>query len=159
MAIISTVTISMARRFDASAKQVFAAWTRPELMKKWLFTSEETNKAMNIDFRVGGKWEIIDHRNGTDYRAIGEYLKVVEPNKIVFTFKMPQFNDGEDTIRVTISPVLDDCEMLFTQEIAVPHEEEWTPEEVEGTIAEHRNETEKGWSAMFEGLKQVVENK
>jgi uncharacterized protein YndB with AHSA1/START domain len=158
LAITSTVTVSMARRFEANAKTVFEAWTRPELMRSWLFTSEATNKAVNVDFRIGGKWEIIDHRNGTDYRATGEYLKVAEPNKIVFTFSMPQFSGHEDTIRVTISPVQDACEMLFTQEITVPHEEEWTPEEVERVVAEHRDETEKGWSAMFEELKHVVEN-
>ena len=39
---------------------------------------EHTNKVAKSDPHVGGKWEIVDHRDGKDYRAIGEY-KVVEP--------------------------------------------------------------------------------
>jgi uncharacterized protein YndB with AHSA1/START domain len=51
---------------------------------------------------VGGTWEIVDHREGKDYRAIGEYIEIERPSKLVFTFKMPQFSDTEDVITVEI---------------------------------------------------------
>jgi uncharacterized protein YndB with AHSA1/START domain len=157
MTVTSTITISMARRFNASTDRVFEAWIKPELMKKWLFTSEATNKVLNNDPRLGGSWEIVDHREGVDYRAIGEYQEVRQPHKLVFTFKMPQFSETEDIVRVTISQVREATEMLFTQEIIVPHEEGWTSEDSDKALEEYGNQTEQGWSLMFENLRKLVE--
>ncbi|WKA58761.1 SRPBCC domain-containing protein [Planococcus shenhongbingii] len=157
MAITSTVTLNMARRFNAKSETVFEAWTNPEMMKKWLFTQESTNKVAKSDLRLGGTWEIVDHRDGVDYRAIGEYVDIIKPNKLVFTFKMPQFSDTEDVIRVFISPVQEMCEMTFSQEIVVLHEEVWTEEDIERAKAEYSTQSEEGWGQMFEGLKQLVE--
>ena len=69
------------------------------MMRKWFFTMESTNKVAKNDPHVGGTWEIVDHRGGKDYRAIGEYIDIDPPVKLVFTFKMPQFSDSEETIR------------------------------------------------------------
>lgn len=153
----STIVLTMARRINASEEAVFSAWVEPELMKKWFFTMESTNKVAANDLRVDGTWEIVDHREGTDYRAIGEYVEINRPNKLVFTFKMPQFNDLEDHIIVAISPVGDACEMTFKQEIIVPHEEGWSAEDIENAMAEYSSQSEEGWSQMFDGLKQLVE--
>lgn len=157
MTVTSTVTISMARRFHERPEQVFDAWVKPELMKKWLMTSEATNRVLKNELREGGTWEIVDHREGTDYRAIGEYQEVRKPNKLVFTFRMPQFNEAVDIIRVTISQVQTETEMLFTQEIIVPHEEGWTEEDANKALDEYGTQTEKGWVAMFDNLKRLVE--
>ncbi|WP_246197291.1 SRPBCC domain-containing protein [Cytobacillus depressus] len=52
---------------------------------------EGKDKVVENNPQVGGTWEIVDHRVGQDYREIREYLEIDPPNKIVFTFKMPQF--------------------------------------------------------------------
>ncbi|WP_308788557.1 SRPBCC family protein [Planomicrobium stackebrandtii] len=153
----STVTLSMARRFNASDKAVYEAWTNPELMKKWLFTQEDTNQATKNSLRVGGAWEIVDRREGVDYRAIGEYLELKPPHKLMFSFKMPQFNDLEDRVTVWISMVQNSCEMAFVQEIVVPHEEGWTEEDIKKNGEEYSSQSKEGWSMMFENLKQLVE--
>lgn len=84
------------RSFDVSADQVFDAWLNPEMMRKWLFTMETTNKVAKNEPHVGGTWEIVDHRGGKDYRAIGEYIEIDPPRRFVFTFRLPQFSDTED---------------------------------------------------------------
>lgn len=159
MAITSTVTLNMARRFHAKPETVFEAWTNPEIMKKWLFTLEATNKVAKSDLRIGGTWEIVDFREGTDYRALGEYVDFIRPNKLVFTFKMPQFSDTEDIIRIFISPVQDMCEMTFSQEIIVPHEEVWSEEDIERAKADFSRQSEEGWGRMFESLKNHIETR
>src|SRR3954470_20764180 len=101
----SITTLIMKRKFDVPAEKVFDTWTNAEMLKKWMFTMEHTNKVAECDPRVGGTWEIVDHRAGEDYQAIGEYKVVEPPTKLVFTFKMPQFSDLEDDITVEIQPL------------------------------------------------------
>ncbi|MGQ7278831.1 SRPBCC family protein [Brevibacillus thermoruber] len=153
----STITLTMKRSFDVSADRVFDAWLNPEMMRKWLFTMESTNKVAKNEPHVGGTWEIVDHRGGKDYRAIGEYIEIDPPNRLVFTFKMPQFSDTEDRITVECKPLEKGCEMTFTQEIVVPHEEGWTEKDIEQALREYHDSTEQGWNFMFLGVKQLVE--
>lgn len=153
----STIVLTMARRLNASTNDVFKAWTKPELMKKWLFTTEATNEVARNEFRVGGVWEIVDRRDGEEYRATGEYVEIDAPHKIGFTFEMPQFNDLQDHIIVWVSAVGDACEMTFKQEIVVPHEEDWSEEDLETAMKEFSGQSEDGWDRMFEGLKELVE--
>lgn len=153
----STIVLTMARRINASSNDVFKAWTKLELMKKWLFTTESTNQIARNDFRVGGVWEIVDRREGEEYRATGKYLEIDAPHRLGFTFEMPQFNDLQDQIIVWISPVGDACEMTFKQEIIVPHEESWSDDDIENAMKEYSEQSEEGWNRMFDGLKQLVE--
>lgn len=153
----STITLTMKRSFDVSADRVFDAWLNPEMMRKWLFTMETTNKVAKNEPHVGGTWEIVDHRGGKDYRAIGEYIEIDRPNKLVFTFRMPQFSDTEDRITVEWKPLEKGCEMTFTQVIVVPHEEGWTEKDIEKAQREYHDGSEHGWNLMFSGLKQLVE--
>ena len=44
---------------------------------------------------------------------------------------MPQFSDLADDITVEFQPLESGCEMTFTQEITVIHEEGWTTEDIE----------------------------
>ncbi|MFC3209786.1 SRPBCC family protein [Planomicrobium okeanokoites] len=153
----ATIVLTMARRINANSTDVFKAWTKPELMKKWLFTTEATNVVAKNDLRVGGKWEIVDRREGEEYRATGEYLEIDAPHRLGFTFEMPQFNDLQDQVIVWVSPVGQACEMTFKQEIVVPHEESWGPEDIQQAMKEYSEQSEEGWDKMFEGLKQLVE--
>jgi uncharacterized protein YndB with AHSA1/START domain len=153
----STTTLTMTRLFDVSSEKVFDAWLNPEMMRKWFFTMESTNKLAKNESHVGGSWEIVDHREGKDYRAVGKYIEVDPPSKLVFTFKMPQFSDTEDVVTIEIKPLEKGCEMTFTQGIVVPHEEGWTEEDLKKALDGYNSQTEQGWGYMFLGLKQLVE--
>ncbi|MFJ7826723.1 SRPBCC domain-containing protein [Psychrobacillus sp. NPDC096623] len=157
MANTSTIALTMTKSFDVTADKVFDAWLNSEMMRKWLFTMEHTNKVSMNEPHVGGAWEIVDHREGKDYRAIGEYLEINSPNKLVLTFKMPQFSDTVDEITVEFESTENGCVMTFTQLIVVPHEEGWTEKDIEKAQDEYKTQTEQGWGYMFEGLKQLVE--
>jgi len=134
----------MKRSFDVPANQVLTVWLNPKLMKKWLFTSETTNKFVQNEPKVGGTWEIVDHREGKDYRAIGEYLEIDPPSRLVLTFEMPQFSETVDTITVEVTSHGERSEMTFTQHIFVPHEEGWTGDDIEKAIREYNTGSEQG---------------
>ncbi|MED0989795.1 SRPBCC domain-containing protein [Bacillus nitratireducens] len=153
----SKITLTMVRDFDVAPEEIFEAWINPDMMKKCFFTLEGTNKITKNTPEVGGSWEIVDHRNGKDYRAIGEYIEMNRPEKLAFTFKMPQFSELEDTITVEIMEKQQGSEMIFSQNIIVPHEENWTKSDVEKALKDYHDGSEHGWNLMFMGLKELVE--
>lgn len=63
------------RIFNYSRKQVYEAWTNPELLKAWWGPKGFTNTFNTFEFNVGGKWSFIMH--GPDK---GNY-----PNECTFT--------------------------------------------------------------------------
>lgn len=157
MSRVSSTTLIMIRNFEVAPDRVFDAWLNPEMMRKWFFTLEGTNKVTQNKPQVGGAWEIIDHRGGQDYRAIGEYLEIDAPKKIKFTFKMPEMSDLEDLITVEFKDLELGCEMTFTQLIHVAQEENWKESDIEKALVEMHDSTEVGWNYMFMGLKELVE--
>lgn len=138
-----TRRLVMQRRFNATPERVFDAWTKPELVAKWLFTGPTSDKH-EIDFlaKVDAKWTIMDQRGGVDYTATGWFLEVDRPRRLVLTFGMPQFSDDFDRIILEFAPDGDGCLMTFTQE---------------GVLEEDKAPQEHGWSLMFLGLGQLVE--
>lgn len=152
----TTTTLTMVRDFNVNCEKVFDAWLNPDLMSKWLFTLENTNKVTQNNPKVGGSWEIVDHREGMDFRAIGKYLEVALP-KIRFTFKMPQFSELEDLITVELNQRAEGCKMTFTHVIHVPHEKNWAESDIKTALIESHDSTKEGWNYMFMGLKELVE--
>lgn len=62
-----------------------------------------------IDLRPGGRWSIINRRDGVEYTASGEYLEVTPPVRLVYTYAMLQFSPNSDTITVELTPDGDGC--------------------------------------------------
>ena len=80
--------IVVTRVFDAPRRLVFEAYTRPELIKKWLLgPSGWSMPVCEIDLRAGGKYRYV-WRNDGDGREMGMggvYREVVAPERIVVT--------------------------------------------------------------------------
>ena len=96
----SVVNLTMNRDFNVKPEKLFEAWTNPDLFRNWFMTLQATNKVAKNDLQVVGEWEVVDHRQGQDFRAIGTYKEIVENEKLVFTFKMPQFSEYEDNYQL-----------------------------------------------------------
>ena len=79
--------IRMTRVFDAPRDLVFEAHSSCEHMKRWWGPRNYEVTECDVDFRTGGKWRIV-HRNaeGTDFVFFGEYLEIVAPETIKWTF-------------------------------------------------------------------------
>ncbi|WP_213423747.1 SRPBCC family protein [Bhargavaea massiliensis] len=153
----SMIPLTMTRTFASLPEKVYDAWLVPDNFRKWLFTAENTNQVAENQPEVGGSWEIIDRREGKNYRAIGTYLELNRPNRIVMTFEMPQFGDATDELIISLKPVPAGTEMTFTQHITVPHEEVWGESEIGKAQQEFYDSTEQGWNLMFQGLKALLE--
>ena len=51
-----TSTVTVKREFAASRSDVWAAWTRPELLDKWWAPRPWKARTKSMDFKVGGSW-------------------------------------------------------------------------------------------------------
>jgi uncharacterized protein YndB with AHSA1/START domain len=81
--------IAMTRLFDAPRELVFDAWTKPELLKRWLGVMKGwTFPVCEVDLRVGGKYRYVWRGpDGTDMGMGGVYKEIVRPERIVCTEK------------------------------------------------------------------------
>ena len=80
--------VVVTRTFDAPARLVFEAWTKPELFEQWWVPRSMgmTLRSCELDVRTGGKYRLVfgdDPANATAF--FGEYLDVVPNQRIVWT--------------------------------------------------------------------------
>src|SRR6476619_567729 len=78
------------RTFDAPARLVFEAWTRPELFKRW-WVPKSCGLSMvscELDVRTGGGYRLVYVVGGDTSKPMpffGKYLEVTPPARIVWT--------------------------------------------------------------------------
>lgn len=79
--------IRMTRTFDAPRRMVFDAWTKPELLKRWLGVFEGWSMAVcEVDLRVGGGYRFVwRHTGGAEMGMRGTYLEVVAAERLKST--------------------------------------------------------------------------
>ncbi|MGH7701861.1 MAG: SRPBCC family protein [Gemmatimonadales bacterium] len=109
--------IAMARVFDAPRHLVWEAYTKPELLKRWLGVQGGWSLVVcEIDLRVGGSYRYLWRRGDTEMAMGGVYREVVPPERIVATelFDQPWYpggavgtvelteRDGQTTLTMTI---------------------------------------------------------
>ena len=88
--------IVMTRVFNAPRELVFDAFTKPEIVKRWLLAPEGwLLAACDIDLRVGGAFRYV-WRNGADgqeFVVSGVYTEITRPARVVHTerFDDPAF--------------------------------------------------------------------
>jgi len=93
--------IVMTRVFDAPRRLVFEAYTRPELIKRWLGVfGGWTMPVCEVDLRVGGTyrwlWRNVD---GSEMGVRGVYREVTAPDRLVNTEKFDEsWYPGESLI-------------------------------------------------------------
>jgi uncharacterized protein YndB with AHSA1/START domain len=101
--IVTTPTdreIVMTRVFNAPRKLVFDAWTKPELVKRWLLGPPGwTMPICEIDLRVGGKYRFEWRgQDGTVMGMGGVYREIVIPERIVNTQLFDEDWTGGETL-------------------------------------------------------------
>ena len=80
--------VVVTRMFDAPARLVFEAWSRPELFKTWWVPRSMgmTLRSCEMDVRTGGKYRLVFGDDPANPMAFfGTYLEVVPGKRIVWT--------------------------------------------------------------------------
>ena len=84
--------VAMTRVFDAPRRLVFDAFTKPELIKRWLgVRAGWTMPVCEVDLRVGGAYRYVWRgAKGQDMGMGGVFREIVAPERIVATEKFDE---------------------------------------------------------------------
>ena len=80
--------VVVTRTFDAPARLVFEAWSKPELFKQWWVPRSMgmTLRSCELDVRTGGSYRLVFGDDPANTMAFfGRYLEVVPNERIVWT--------------------------------------------------------------------------
>ncbi len=116
------------RVIRAKRDRVFAAWTNPEVMSEW-FIPGDGKAIVTNDFRLGGSFkntmifnpEEGEHQSSctvmenNTYIHTGEYLEIIPPEKIVFTWSSHLVTNSRVTIE--LQDLGDSTELTLTHEL------------------------------------------
>lgn len=125
-------TITIKREFASPLKQVWRAWTTPELLDKWWGPKPWKAKTKLMDFTEGGRWHYsMSSRDSEKHWAFSDYL-VIDPEKSIYArdgfcdengtlnTKMPQnfwkleFSESDNITLVVMLLTFDSTEDLET---------------------------------------------
>jgi uncharacterized protein YndB with AHSA1/START domain len=133
--------ITVRHRFAVAAERVYDAWLDPEQARRFLFTTATGQLVRcDIDARVGGKYAMVDRRDGADILHEGAYVELDRPRRIVFTLRVPKYSSNEDRVTIDIRPVAHGCELTLTTRTA----DEWA------------DDTQRGWAMILDVLGEML---
>jgi len=112
--------VLITRIFEAPRERVFRAWTDPDELAAWYGPEhmETPRERIQIDLRVGGRWEVtmVPRGGGAEFVLGYDILELVEPELLVLrsdpmpeagmhegTVVRVEFHDHGDKTRITLS--------------------------------------------------------
>jgi uncharacterized protein YndB with AHSA1/START domain len=107
---MSTITatkpsLTFKRRYNAAPAKVYAAWTDPEKLKRWMGPGEVESLLVEADVRVGGRYRIVMRSSDGEVHDVGGvYREVVPGEKLVFTWAWKSTPERESLVTVLIKP-------------------------------------------------------
>jgi uncharacterized protein YndB with AHSA1/START domain len=140
-----TVTdLRLERTIDASAEEVFDAWTNPEVLRRW-WAADLTwvTPVAEVDLRVGGRYRLSmeDPATGTTHTVGGEYHEVKRPERLVYSWCWER-SDGQ----------LDHTSTVTVEFLGTGDSTTIVLEHTKLASAESRDGHRAGWIACFETL-------
>lgn len=138
--------VRIERTFDASAEEVFDAWTSPEVIRRWFIPGDGWQEpSAEVDLRVGGQFRVVMRDpDGAPVEAGGEFTLVERPHRLSYTWTFDDDPSNEQLI-----------ELEFTE-----REGATTVVFVNSNISEKRRRDQQydGWSRCFDEFEHALES-
>ena len=140
-------SIELRRTYPAPPNRVFAAWTRPELLKMWWGVADGyTTPLAEVDLKVGGRYRLGMLPPDRDDLIVisGEYQVIEPPEKLVFSWEI-ESKSGPDMISTITLQFLkkgNSTELVLTHEYTGP--------------AEMGENFKEGWGGMLVRLARIL---
>jgi uncharacterized protein YndB with AHSA1/START domain len=119
MATTATVkpSLTIKRRFNAPPAKVFAAWTDPEKVKRWMGPGAVVVLSAENDVRTGGRYRwLMQSPDGQEHDVRGVYREVIPNEKLVFTWAWLTTPERDSLVTITLKSDGDGTLMTLTHE-------------------------------------------
>ena len=137
--------LALDRVIPAAPAAVFAAFNDPEKLARWWGPSGFEIPIVDFDPRVGETYRIeMQPPEGDAFHLSGEFLEVVPPARLSFTFawEHPDPDDVANVATLLLRDFGESTEVVLTQ----------SPFRTEARLALHRD----GWSDSFDKLEKLI---
>ena len=142
-------TLVIKRTFNAPRERVFAAWTDPKLVSAWFGPPTMVLNNATYDARLGGLYRIeMTSPDGEAFNVRGTFTEFLAPEHLAFTFRWEE--DAPELEHDTLVSI-DFLDRDGTTEMVFRH--------ANFASEESRANHERGWSAIFEQLEQLLATK
>lgn len=147
---LTPTSLRIRRVFEASRQDVFAAWTKPDLLRQWFRPAEGFRVASaEVDLRIGGQYRLV-MLPPDEERVIavsGKYREIKPGEKLVFTWAWEDDQpDREETL-----VILEFIDRDGNTEVVLTHERFPNPDVRDQHVA--------GWEGCLMGLVDFFEYK
>ncbi|RJF94309.1 SRPBCC domain-containing protein [Sphingomonas cavernae] len=126
-------SLTITRHIKAPPGKVYAAWTDPEKLLRWFGPDSSPTLSAEIDLRPGGKYGIrFRTADGEEHFVHGEYVELLENERLVFTWKWITFPERESLVTVELRAMGGGTELtlihgkLFDEQVRDSHYEGWS---------------------------------
>lgn len=98
-------SLTINRRLKAPPDKVFAAWTDPQMLKRWFAPGDVEPVLVECDPRPGGRYRIVMRSpDGEDHDVSGVYREVVANERLVFTWAWRSTPERQSLVTVAVKP-------------------------------------------------------
>ncbi len=135
-------TVIVTQKFASDEESIYDALLDPKVASKFLFaTPTGTMVRAEIDPRVGGHYTFVERRDGKDVLHTGEYLELVRPLRMVFTFEVPEYSSEVSTVEIHLAHLGEGCELKLINS---------------GVPLEFAEKTREGWAGILLKARDVL---
>jgi len=101
----SEYSLRIERTFNASAEEVFDAWTSPEVMRRWFHCRENwSTPEVEVDLRVGGHIRVVmRHPDATEEEMGGTFTSIDRPRHLAMTWTFSEEPSDEQALELCFS--------------------------------------------------------
>jgi uncharacterized protein YndB with AHSA1/START domain len=139
--------LRLERTFNASAEEVFEAWTSAEVLSRWWPAgSDWETPVAEVEARVGGSLRLVMRSpDGEEFGGRGEYVEITRPERLVFTWTWDghEGHEGTQLVEVEFSERDDGTTSVVLTNRGLEDEE---------SKRTHR----QGWEASFDNLDRLL---
>ena len=140
----SAQVVRIERTFDATAEDVFDAWTSPEVIRRWFKPAQGWQEpSAEVDLRVGGTIRVVMRTpEGEPVEAGGEFTLIERPHRLAFTWTFDDDPSNQQMIELEFTERDGATSVLF----------------VNSNISEEKRRDQQydGWSTCLDNLEAVV---
>lgn len=137
--------VRVEKHFRHPPERVFDAFVDPARVGDWLFRTPAGRLARcEYDPRPGGRFLIVEDREGGPAHHWGEFIVLDRPHRIVFDFWVDEADEDRTRVTVEFRAAVDGCDVVLSHDL--------TPE-----WADYADRSAAGWAMILDSLNGVLE--